>query len=251
MDLDGSLLRNDKTISEYTVRTLNECDPEKFIIVFATGRSLMKSINYIDIIKPKGGTYNNGANIIVGTKILSKNGINSKMAKNTVLKIEEDFPEAEITVNIENIAFTNYIPTDYSEYNKINFDELPDLEVDKIIIRLISIENLKIIENKMSKNLYLEIVDNQCGCIFHKKATKINGIKILMNYFKIDIENTIAFGDGINDKDIIKKCGLGICMENGLPEVKKIADEMCESNENDGIAKWINKNLLKKGQNCI
>jgi hydroxymethylpyrimidine pyrophosphatase-like HAD family hydrolase len=40
-------------------------------------------------------------------------------------------------------------------------------------------------------------------------------------------------------------------MKNGLEEVKVTADDICEDNENEGIAKWIEKNILEKGQNCI
>jgi len=48
----------------------------------------------------------------------------------------------------------------------------------------------------------------------------------------------------LNDIDLLQYCGVGVAMGNALPEVKAVADQICDSNENDGIAKWIEKNIL-------
>lgn len=54
----------------------------------------------------------------------------------------------------------------------------------------------------------------------------------------------VAFGDDFNDIGMLKLCGKGIAMENAIQQVKDIADEICPSNENDGLAKWIEKHCL-------
>ena len=55
----------------------------------------------------------------------------------------------------------------------------------------------------------------------------------------------VAFGDDFNDIGMLQFCGKGIAMKNAIPEVKAIADEICLSNEEDGVAKWITENLKK------
>ena len=56
--------------------------------------------------------------------------------------------------------------------------------------------------------------------------------------------NTSTFSYDFNDIGMLKLCGKGIAMENAIEEVKQAAGQVCASNENDGVAKWIKENLL-------
>ena len=80
--------------------------------------------------------------------------------------------------------------------------------------------------------------------IMRKEATKSNGINYLAKLYGIDIKDVIAFGDDYNDVDMLKFCGIGVCVKNAVNDAKEVADEVCETNENDGVAKWIVKNVL-------
>lgn len=82
---------------------------------------------------------------------------------------------------------------------------------------------------------------NLVAMIMNRQATKANGIKILAAHYGIKIA---AFGDDYNDIDMLQSCGIGIAMDNALPEVKAAADQICGSNEQDGVARWIADNLL-------
>ena len=84
----------------------------------------------------------------------------------------------------------------------------------------------------------------------NKGATKWNAIKKLLKYYRIETENTIAFGDDYNDLEMIKKCGVVIAMENGIAEIKDKAKYICGKNDEDGIAKWLEEHIVKRGQNC-
>ena len=243
-DLDRSLLKNDKNISEYTIKILNSCQKIGLKIIFATARPIRSTKNYIDIIKPDGVIFHNGAIVIVDNKILSKNRINPDKTKEIVKKIICDYPSAAISVEINDTMYTNCDISEDWIYTKIDLTELPNYNADKIIIGTISVNEILSIKKYITEELYLEINDEKYGMIMNKKASKWNGIKELSDFFKIEIENIIAFGDDINDLEMIKNCGKGICVKNGLEEVKAVAKEICEDNENDGIAKWIEKNIL-------
>ncbi len=69
------------------------------------------------------------------------------------------------------------------------------------------------------------------------------GIDIFCKHFGIDLENTMAFGDGGNDITMLKHVHLGVAMGNANPEVKAIADYVTDDVDNDGI--W---NALKHFQ---
>lgn len=68
----------------------------------------------------------------------------------------------------------------------------------------------------------------------------------IADYFSIKHEDTYAFGDEINDMEMIQMAGVGIAMANASNRLKKEADEITLSNDEDGIAYYIEKNLLKE-----
>ena len=63
---------------------------------------------------------------------------------------------------------------------------------------------------------------------------------------KIKREELAAFGDNYNDMTMIGYAGFGVAMGNAETDVKKIADYICESNDNDGIANTLDKFVLKQ-----
>lgn len=54
----------------------------------------------------------------------------------------------------------------------------------------------------------------------------------------------MAFGDGENDISMIEEAGIGVAMENGVEPLKKMADYITKSNDEDGVAAAIEKFVL-------
>ena len=96
---------------------------------------------------------------------------------------------------------------------------------------------------KRRYDLYIQLSENKIGMIMKKNATKSNGIIFLAQSYGINIDDVICFGDDYNDIDMLTLCGTGICMANGVQKAKDAADVLCDTNENDGVAKWIKKRL--------
>ena len=67
----------------------------------------------------------------------------------------------------------------------------------------------------------------------------------MKDYYQIDDECTIAFGDQLNDSSMIKEAFYGVCMINGVLELKKIANVITKKDNNhNGVATEI-KRILK------
>ncbi|MGX1374083.1 Cof subfamily protein (haloacid dehalogenase superfamily) [Priestia megaterium] len=79
--------------------------------------------------------------------------------------------------------------------------------------------------------------------IVKKGLNKAVGLERVANHYQIPRERIIAFGDEDNDFEMIKFAGHGIAMENGINELKQLAREVTKSNENDGIAYYLEKTL--------
>ena len=71
--------------------------------------------------------------------------------------------------------------------------------------------------------------------VYAKDQTKATGIMHLINYLNIDKKDTIAFGDGHNDREMIEFCEIGVAMGNALQKVKEVSNYITDDIDNDGI----------------
>lgn len=92
---------------------------------------------------------------------------------------------------------------------------------------------IKFYNIKASSPSYLEIN--------HKGISKSYGLKELAKKLSLNINQTMAIGDGENDIPMIKTAGIGVAMANGTDEIKKQADFITRSNDEDGVALAVKK----------
>ena len=78
-----------------------------------------------------------------------------------------------------------------------------------------------------------------------KGANKWTAVEYLANKLGIKRSEIIAIGDNINDMHMIYNAGLGVAMSNGSPYVRKVANKVAPSNDNDGVAQIVEKYVLK------
>lgn len=79
------------------------------------------------------------------------------------------------------------------------------------------------------------------GEIILKHCTKGDGVKFVSNYFNIPIENTIAYGDSMNDYEMLQVAGMSIVSEKSADNLKELADDIFEEPDHDGIYKHLKK----------
>ena len=77
-------------------------------------------------------------------------------------------------------------------------------------------------------------------------ASKEAALKYLIELLEIEPDEVISFGDGLNDIGMIRLSGIGVAMENAMEEVREAADIVTDSNEEDGVAKVIERFVLKE-----
>ena len=80
--------------------------------------------------------------------------------------------------------------------------------------------------------------------IIPQNGGKQNGILEVLKNYHISIDETMAFGDGHNDIDMLKLVNIGIAMGNANDEVKEAADEVTDNIDHDGIYKALKKHHL-------
>ena len=131
-----------------------------------------------------------------------------------------------------------------------NFSELLEKNIlpNKILI-MTEPELCEKMERELSKKFTnLNVVRSHATLleIMDKEVSKAEGIKILLNHYNFEIENALAFGDNYNDVEMLKFVGCGVAMGNAPADIKKIADAVTTSNEDDGIYNYlVQKNLIQ------
>jgi hydroxymethylpyrimidine pyrophosphatase-like HAD family hydrolase len=78
----------------------------------------------------------------------------------------------------------------------------------------------------------------------HRDATKAKAVAAVANYLDIEQTEIVAFGDDANDIDLLQYCGVSVAVSNAINEVTAVADHICDDNDNDGVAKWLEENVL-------
>lgn len=116
--------------------------------------------------------------------------------------------------------------------------------VYKVVVMCLHPEQLepakKVLEDKYNFVMQ-EITDPAHRCIngelINRKYDKGRGILRICEHLGVPIEDTIGFGDSMNDLEMIETVGTSVCMANGAEALKKISDIVCPSVEEDGMAK--------------
>ena len=71
----------------------------------------------------------------------------------------------------------------------------------------------------------------------------------MLSHFNVSPKDAVYFGDDNDDIEPIKNCGLGIAVSNAIPSVLEVADRVIDSNDSDGVAKYIEESILN-GWSC-
>lgn len=244
VDLDRTLLHTDKTLSAYTVKVLNECKKCGIKIMVATARPLRTTKQYCDLINFDAMVVSNGARIIYRNQ-RTDYGICQKSAE-YLLNALNRYPKLRITLETGDCAYSNLSIEDYETILSDNLVGISrDEGVLKILVHLDNEETLALVKNELTGDLYYTIAHGYLMQIMSTSATKWNGIKAMLDICNCSPDETIYFGDDQDDVEPIKMCGLGIAVSNGIDEVKAAADYVIESNDADGVAKFLEYRILK------
>ncbi|MBE6140929.1 MAG: HAD family hydrolase [Firmicutes bacterium] len=258
-DLDGTLLNDQKELSLKTKNYLQKKKEEGYIIVIATGRMFQSVLNVTEnayfcnyIISDTGALiYDNQKKEVIFRKNIAKevfdkffdyydekcfcieacdqnkiywykksiNFHNDKISlyfndKNELLNEIKDITQASIYMNKN------------KDIKKIYYDmtkKFPELSVF-------------IMQESNGKKKWIESQVKGCS--------KYNAIIYLKEKLKLNNCQIIAFGDSLNDLEMLEKCDVGVAMKNALVDVKKVAKYVTEKTNNEnGVVEFLEKYL--------
>jgi Cof subfamily protein (haloacid dehalogenase superfamily) len=246
-DLDNTLLRRDKTVSEYTASVFAKCRNAGIKIVFATARPVRAVEKWLNIdVQSDANIYHNGAVIHIGDELFQEIGIEHDITSQ-ILATAKNLDGMRVAVEINDMLFANFDATTIwpgVEYVAMDFSDLAKRPADKIIFITANKTEISIIERLLSDDLYWEISENEVLMVMNKNARKLNAVNALAVQFGMSLSEVVAFGDDHNDVEMLRGCGIGVAVANAIDEVKSVADFICDDCDEDGVAKWLEVNVL-------
>ena len=259
-DLDGTLLREDKSISEENIKAIEYFKSQGGKFAFVTGRIPVAAKHIYEWVKPNVpcGCSNGGGIYDYSTKKLIWSQELSKDVMDMVEYVDNNLPPMGIEVcTFEKIYFCKKNTS--TEKHRINehFDDLGGhyrdvkdvvskiLFADEVEENIISLTEM--LKNHPDAEKYDFVrSDKEYYEILPKGISKGTVLKKLTEILEVDIQKTIAVGDNDNDIEMIKRAKIGIAVENASENAKAVADYVTVSNEGHAIAKIIED--LDKGQ---
>lgn len=238
-DIDGTLTNSKQELTDNVINSLRYLKNKGIILVLTSGRWDSYILNYnidnlFDYIIANNGAeiYDINSNKVLYEEFMDKidiNIIDSYCNENNIEMINNTYFNRSNNI-IDNIYQSVIICKSIQEV-----DDLKQYvnELNNTYISYISFAYYK----KITKKSYTININN-------KITNKGKSVKYMLDYLNIDKENSICFGDNINDLDMFNNVGIKVCMDNGSNKLKELSDYITLSNDEDGVAYFIN-NYIK------
>ncbi|ARF18270.1 Cof-type HAD-IIB family hydrolase [Sporosarcina ureae] len=259
VDLDGTLLTDEKVISAKTEQTLRTAVSQGHHVMIATGRPYRASEVYYQQLGLTTPIVNfNGAFVHHPTD-RSWQTIHETIALpivNEVVDAMQNFSVENIIAEVKDDVYTHYHDERFLEI--LNFgnplitagDIRNSLKTDPTSL-LIQADSVTVNPIRQHlEDLHAEVIDHRrWGAPFNiieivrHGLNKAVGIDAVSKWMNVPQDRIIAFGDEDNDLEMIDYAGTGVAMGNAIDRLKSIADEITDTNNEDGISRILEERL--------
>lgn len=256
LDLDGTLNNDQKVITPRTKAALMAAQKKGIQLVLASARpspGLHKERDILQLQKYGGVlmSYNGGRIVDAATgRVLFETAMDLEQTRQ-VLRLLEKLPVTPIVDDGKDFYVTDPLgyKVDYEcKNNRMichSVDNLADwisFAPVKILMSVLP-EQLRDVQKQIRENIpqtltvvqtapfYLEVIPSTIN--------KGQGVLDTCKALNIDPQDAVAFGDAENDIPMLRKAGVGVAMGNAAEIVKNQADVITKTNNEDGIAEWL------------
>lgn len=266
LDIDGTLLDDEKEISQRTKEALIQAQENGVKLILASGRpvsGMMKYVTPLQMDQHHGLLVSyNGARVV--DCMTNETLYNETMSIRDAQAVLEHLKKFDVKVMIDkddymyvNDVFNNTITYKNAPFNIIQYEsrgghfklcEIDDLAAfaDFPLNKILTAG-----EPDYLKEHHQEMMapfKGRLHCVFTadfyfeftaKGIDKAKALKTVLTPLGIDQEHVVAFGDGHNDISMMQYAGLGVAMDNAVAELKAAADHVTHANTQDGIAVFL------------
>ena len=244
-DLDGTLLRKDKSISPYTLAVLQKCREKGLLLGLSTARGETNILPFIEAVQPDIVISSSGALLKLRGEAVYTAAFSPEETERFIAAARRVAGEdCEITVDTPDKYYWNY-RVDPLEWDKTWGDTIYTDYVNfretglKICVQFTDSALADEIAKSVPDCTWVRFSGSDWHAFFKNTAGKDKAIRALSEHLGIPTAHMLAFGDDTADVEMLQVCGLGAAMGNAIPAVKAAADVVIGSNEEDGVARFL------------
>lgn len=239
-DIDGTVLDDDKIIPLKTKQAIKKLS-ETHEVAIATGRNRSMAIDVIEELEISNYIVCNGAAAYYNQKAIYKNSLDKRELEE-LINLADQHNHQIVYETVDELRRRSEVPNSRMEKGMefVGFS-VPDYDQDFYknqslvqCLLFITEEEMEVYQDKFDHFRFVRWYNNGLD-VLPIDGSKFLTIKILAQHLGISLKDVVAFGDGMNDIEMIRNVGLGIAMGNAEEEVKEVADKVTDSNINDGI----------------
>ncbi|MFI3252097.1 MAG: HAD-IIB family hydrolase [bacterium] len=249
MDLDDTLLKKDKSLSKFTLDTLDSLKKDGHIIVFNTARSLDATLDVIDIVKPHYSILNGGALIVKGKEKIYEDVVSNDLVNKIIKELLENNVE-EFSIQCDEGLFSNLESYPLKNPKATYFDYTNEFKY--VASKILLCDPSGEIANRLSLKYDLKITHYVNGPWYRlSTCNKQDGNVALFKLLKDNSPKSICFGDDIGDLEMLKEATVGVALSNSVEKVlNEIKIVTKYSSDEDGVAIFLDE-YFKKNKTSI
>lgn len=260
LDLDGTLLTDEKTITPETVEQLNDLKQDGKYVVIATGRSVFSVRPLLeDYTFPAYYITDNGANVYeLDTGRTLHTSTIPRAFLQTMREVMRKYG-VHCDVTTDSCVYVEHLDEEgrekYREYHiePTAIGDLREVPEDPVIFTMTAApsvldEVVPRLDQQYGDELKIVRSGEHFIDIMKAGTTKGTALKRLVAHLGLEAEDTLAVGNYYNDLEMLRYAGLGIAMANAPDDLKAEADAVTLSNNEDGVRVALDKWVLQKAQ---
>jgi hypothetical protein len=239
-DIDGTLLDHEKSLPASTKKAIKLLKKNGVFVAIATGRAPFMFESLLEELEIDSFVSFNGQYVIFENEVIYDNRLN----EDELQRLFQDTKKNEHPLVFMNektmkasVQHHHFIEKSLGSLNFSHPEEDATFYVNRKIY-----QTLLFCENHDEK-LYFSNYPQFDFIRWHpysvdilpKGGSKAEGIKKMIERLGFDLEDVYAFGDGLNDLEMLREVGTGVAMGNGVPEAKELADFITSDVSEDGI----------------
>lgn len=242
-DMDMTLLNHaDFKIPESASRALEKLR-DRYYIVISTGRDMDSKFSegLAERVNPDAIIHLNGTKITVGGTMIYEHLMKKELVSRLLHFTEgEDFSVGitngteDYFMNPEFVTIHDMRRWGQSERNYQDPWKLLAMPV-RTMTYIGKEPGTKLLGNAFPELKFPMFSSREGADIIELEASKAEGLKRLCEYYGVPVSGTVAFGDSMNDIEIIRLAGIGVAMGNGIDEIKQAADYVTTAIGDNGV----------------
>ncbi|MHB0879105.1 MAG: HAD family hydrolase [Anaerolineae bacterium] len=238
VDLDGTLLRGDGSVSPRTVAALQRLGEVGKRLVVATGRRKESATTVLPPeLRISGHVCNNGGDVRLNGSSIHTCTLSPEQAQTIVCYLEGRWPEGTFTMVVGEKFYTNRQLDPAWQGEVADLRQKACVPVAKLLVHLAPLEGTEAIHADLPEGCRMIVTGGGTwGEIVPDSISKAAGLALLLERWDLTLADAICFGDDMNDLEMVAECGIGVAMGNAAPEVKAVADLVAPTADEDGVA---------------